>query len=243
MRPVPAHPASTGPPGHNPDGSGRIGRSSAHEAAAGHRPLPRGPGARGPARHRRDGLRLLRRRRRRRAAAGGNVAAWAHWQLHPRVLAGVAEVSTATTLLGTPVQLAGGRRADGDPGAGPPRGRGGDGPGRRRGRGAADPVLAGDVPARGRGRRGARRRCGGCRSTCCGSGRGRPSSSPGRWPRLRRAGADGGRAGLGAAAARVADRACTCPTTWRCPTWPATARRAPGRAASWRWSPRSSSRR
>jgi 4-hydroxymandelate oxidase len=33
----------------------------------------------------------------------GNVAAWAHWQLHPRVLAGVARVSTATSLLGTPV--------------------------------------------------------------------------------------------------------------------------------------------
>jgi 4-hydroxymandelate oxidase len=33
----------------------------------------------------------------------GNVAAWAHWQLHPRVLAGVSEVSTATTLLGSPV--------------------------------------------------------------------------------------------------------------------------------------------
>ena len=33
----------------------------------------------------------------------GNVAAWGHWQLHPRVLAGIAEVSTATTLLGTPV--------------------------------------------------------------------------------------------------------------------------------------------
>ena len=33
----------------------------------------------------------------------GNVAAWAHWQLHPRVLAGINEVSTATTVLGTPV--------------------------------------------------------------------------------------------------------------------------------------------
>jgi 4-hydroxymandelate oxidase len=33
----------------------------------------------------------------------GNMAAWGHWQLHPRVLAGVDEVSTATTLLGTPV--------------------------------------------------------------------------------------------------------------------------------------------
>ena len=33
----------------------------------------------------------------------GNVDAWSHWQLHPHVLAGVAEVSPATTLLGTPV--------------------------------------------------------------------------------------------------------------------------------------------
>jgi 4-hydroxymandelate oxidase len=33
----------------------------------------------------------------------GNVAAWGHWQLHPRVLAGVASVSTATTLLGSAV--------------------------------------------------------------------------------------------------------------------------------------------
>ena len=33
----------------------------------------------------------------------GNVAAWGRWQLHPRVLAGIAEVSPATTLLGTPV--------------------------------------------------------------------------------------------------------------------------------------------
>src|SRR5580693_1845425 len=33
----------------------------------------------------------------------GNVEAWSHWQLHPRVLAGISEVSTATTLLGSPV--------------------------------------------------------------------------------------------------------------------------------------------
>ncbi len=33
----------------------------------------------------------------------GNVAAWGHWQLHPRVLAGVDGVSTATTLLGAAV--------------------------------------------------------------------------------------------------------------------------------------------
>jgi 4-hydroxymandelate oxidase len=33
----------------------------------------------------------------------GNVEAWSHWQLHPRVLAGIAQVNPATTLLGTPV--------------------------------------------------------------------------------------------------------------------------------------------
>jgi 4-hydroxymandelate oxidase len=33
----------------------------------------------------------------------GNVEAWGRWQLHPRVLAGVSEVSTATTLLGAAV--------------------------------------------------------------------------------------------------------------------------------------------
>ena len=36
---------------------------------------------------------------------GDNVAAWARWQLHPRVLADVERVSTATTVLGTPVGL------------------------------------------------------------------------------------------------------------------------------------------
>ncbi len=34
----------------------------------------------------------------------GNVAAWSHWQLHPHVLAGLGEVSTETTLLGTAVR-------------------------------------------------------------------------------------------------------------------------------------------
>ena len=33
----------------------------------------------------------------------GNVAAWGHWQLHPRVLAGIRSVSTATSFLGSPV--------------------------------------------------------------------------------------------------------------------------------------------
>ncbi|HEY6473821.1 MAG TPA: alpha-hydroxy acid oxidase, partial [Acidimicrobiales bacterium] len=33
----------------------------------------------------------------------GNVEAWGRWQLHPRVLAGVSSVSTATTVLGSAV--------------------------------------------------------------------------------------------------------------------------------------------
>jgi 4-hydroxymandelate oxidase len=33
----------------------------------------------------------------------GNVAAWGHWQLHPRVLAGIRSVSTATSFLGSTV--------------------------------------------------------------------------------------------------------------------------------------------
>jgi 4-hydroxymandelate oxidase len=33
-----------------------------------------------------------------------NVSAWAHWQLHPKVLAGIAEVDLRTTLLGTAVR-------------------------------------------------------------------------------------------------------------------------------------------
>lgn len=35
----------------------------------------------------------------------GNVAAWSRWQLHPRILAGIDEVSTATTVLGSAVGL------------------------------------------------------------------------------------------------------------------------------------------
>ena len=96
MRPVTAHPASTGTPGHNPvrlsseaplvtdlslddlelDARHAIGEMAYAYYAGGA-----------------DDERLL----------AGNVAAWAHWQLHPRVLAGIAEVTPATTLLGTPV--------------------------------------------------------------------------------------------------------------------------------------------
>jgi len=101
MRPVPAHPASTSTQGKNPgaadvplrsttplvtdlslDDLERDARHAIGEMAYAYY----AGGA--------DDERLL----------AGNVAAWGHWQLHPRVLAGVAEVSTATTLLGTPVR-------------------------------------------------------------------------------------------------------------------------------------------
>src|SRR5271165_6142818 len=99
MRPVTAHPASTGTPGHNPvrlsgtaplvtdlslDDLERDARHAIGEMAYAYY-------AGGS-----DDERLLE----------GNVAAWGHWQLHPRVLAGIGglhAVSTATTLLGTPV--------------------------------------------------------------------------------------------------------------------------------------------
>ena len=100
MRPVPAHPASTHPSGHKPgepllkaddrpplvtdlslDDLERDARHAIGEMAYAYY----SGGA--------DDERLLE----------GNVTAWAHWQLHPRVLAGIDTVSTATTLLGTPV--------------------------------------------------------------------------------------------------------------------------------------------
>ena len=96
MRPVPAHPASTDAPGHNPvrlsgaaplvtdlslDDLERDARHAIGEMAYAYY----SGGA--------DDERLLQ----------GNVEAWSHWQLHPHVLAGLSEVSAATTLLGTPV--------------------------------------------------------------------------------------------------------------------------------------------
>ena len=83
-----AHPASSGTSGHNPlvndlslDDLERDARHVIGEMAYAYY----SGGA--------DDERLL----------AGNVAAWEHWQLHPRVLAGVERVSTATTLLGHPV--------------------------------------------------------------------------------------------------------------------------------------------
>ena len=100
MRPVPAHPASTDHSGHNPGGPllepeqtaplvtdlslEDLERDARH--AIGEMAYAYYSGGA-------DDERLLE----------GNVAAWAHWQLHPRVLAGIDTVSTATTLLGTQV--------------------------------------------------------------------------------------------------------------------------------------------
>jgi 4-hydroxymandelate oxidase len=96
MRPVPAHPARTDAPEHIPvapnslpplvtdlslDDMEREARHAIGEMAYAYY----AGGA--------DDERLLR----------GNVEAWGHWQLHPHVLAGIADVSTATTLLGSPV--------------------------------------------------------------------------------------------------------------------------------------------
>jgi 4-hydroxymandelate oxidase len=98
MRPVPAHPASTSTPGHNPGAAGAgaaaplvtdlslddLERDARH--AIGEMAYAYYAGGA-------EDERLLE----------GNVAAWGRWQLHPHVLAGLAEVSTATTLLGSAV--------------------------------------------------------------------------------------------------------------------------------------------
>src|SRR5271166_4738424 len=100
MRPVPAHPASTSTPGHNAGAAGPTSerRVSAEALLVNDLSLE---DLERDARHAigemayayyaggADDERLLE----------GNVAAWAHWQLHPRVLAGIDTVSTATTLL------------------------------------------------------------------------------------------------------------------------------------------------
>ena len=96
MRPVPAHPARTAAPGHKPASRNEtttlvtdlsledLEREARHTIGEMAYAYYSG-GA--------DDERLLE----------GNVGAWGHWQLHPHVLAGLAEVSTATTLLGSPV--------------------------------------------------------------------------------------------------------------------------------------------
>ena len=96
MRPVPAHPARTDAPGHNPvrpSGAPPLVTDLSledleHDArhAIGEMAYAYYSGGA-------EDERLLQ----------GNVEAWSHWQLHPHVLAGISEVSPATTLLGTPV--------------------------------------------------------------------------------------------------------------------------------------------
>ena len=237
MRPVPAHPARTDAPGHNP-----VPRRAPRRPWSPTSPWttssarPATPSARWPTPTTRAGPTTS-------ACFAGNVEAWSHWQLHPHVLAGLAEVSPRHHPARDPRQLAGRHRPDGDPGAGPPRGRGGHGPGRRRGGRAADPVLAGHLPARGRGRRRAGRPPLDAGLHPAGAGPHRGARAPGRRPRLRRPGPDRGRPGLGAPPARVARSASTCPTTWRCPTWRATAPTARAKVGSWPSSRTSSSRR
>ena len=100
MRPVPVHPASTDDSGHNP--------GTAHLKPNSTAPLVTDLSLDDLERDARHAIgemayayysggaedeRLLE----------GNIAAWAHWQLHPHVLAGIDTVSTATTLLGTAV--------------------------------------------------------------------------------------------------------------------------------------------
>jgi 4-hydroxymandelate oxidase len=100
MRHVPAHPASTDTSGHNP--------VTGEPHSAGGTPLAIDLSLEDLEREARhvigemayayyaggaDDERLLE----------GNVSAWARWQLHPRVLAGIASVDLTTTVLGTAV--------------------------------------------------------------------------------------------------------------------------------------------
>ena len=96
MRPVPAHPARTDAPGHNPvevSGAPPLVTDLSlddleHDARRAIGDMAYAYYSGGA-----DDERLLQ----------GNVEAWSHWQLHPRVLAGISDVSPATTLLGSPV--------------------------------------------------------------------------------------------------------------------------------------------
>ncbi len=100
MRLVPAHPASTSTSGHNSESAGaRLSGASPLVTDLSLGDLER------------DARRLIGEMAHAYYSGGadderlleGNVAAWSHWQLHPRVLAGLADVSCATTVLGTPV--------------------------------------------------------------------------------------------------------------------------------------------
>ena len=87
-----------------------------------------------------------------------NVAAWAHWQLHPKVLAGICGRRPLHHAAGHTRALARGDRADGHPGTGA-RGRGGGhGERCRRARSIDGALLVGHVLPRGSGRRRSRGR-------------------------------------------------------------------------------------
>ncbi len=239
MRPVPVHPASTSTPGHNPEAAGpRLSDDAPLVTDVCLEDLER------DARHAIGEMAYA-------YYAGGadderlleeNVAAWARWQLHPHVLAGLAEVSTETTLLGTrtrtpvavaPTAIQGLAHPDGEVAT-------------ARGAAAAGSLLILSSLATSRSRtwppRCPRGRAG-CRCTSCASGRGpktlwrAPSPTamaPSCSPSTRR---------CRDYACVSGARACTCPTTWLCPTWPAAARTARGAVGSWPSSPTSSSRR
>jgi 4-hydroxymandelate oxidase len=101
MRLVPAHPASTSTSGHNSESAAALGPS-------GTAPLVTDLSLEDLER---DARRLIGEMAHAYYSGGadderlleGNVAAWSHWQLHPHVLAGLADVSCTTTVLGTPV--------------------------------------------------------------------------------------------------------------------------------------------
>ena len=101
----------------------------------------------------------------------GNVDAWSHWQLHPHVLAGVAEVSTATTLLGSPVSSPVAIAPTAIQGLAHPEGEVATARGAAEVGRPADPVVAGHLP---RSRTWPRPRPtppAGCRSTSSANGR------------------------------------------------------------------------
>jgi isopentenyl diphosphate isomerase/L-lactate dehydrogenase-like FMN-dependent dehydrogenase len=99
MRPVPAHPASTDGPGHNLPTARTLPSTYSWAMDLSLDDLEQqsrhviGEMAYAYYSGGADDERLL----------TGNIEAWARWQLHPRVLAGIAEVDISTTLLGTPV--------------------------------------------------------------------------------------------------------------------------------------------
>ena len=93
MRHVPDHPASTHAAEHNPEAplvTDLALDELEHDARRAIGEMAYAYYAGGS-----DDERLLR----------GNVDAWAHWQLHPRVLAGLAGVSCSTSVLGQPVSM------------------------------------------------------------------------------------------------------------------------------------------